>query len=78
MFWRANDVIVGVVTGVVVAVVAAALEAFFVAVRFLSFGAGAHGGLGEKLPLIAVVGAVVGGLTGFALGALIKPREKSS
>ena len=76
MFWRANDVIVGVVTGVVVAVVSACLEAFFVAVRFLTFGA--HGGgLGAKIPLIALVGAIVGGLTGLALGAFIKPREQA-
>ena len=77
MFWRANDVVVGVVTGVVVAIVSASLEAIFVAVRFLSFG-DHSGGLGGKLPVIALVGAIVGGLVGFALGALIKPREKSS
>lgn len=77
MFWRTNDVIVGVVTGVVVAVVSASLEAIFVAVRFLSFGTH-EGGLGAKLPVIALVGAIVGGLVGFGLGAIIKPREKSS
>ena len=76
MTWRLNDVFVGVVTGVVSAVVASIFEAFFLTERFLSLGQ--HGGgLGSKIPFIAVVGALVGGLVGFFIGALIKPRSQA-
>jgi hypothetical protein len=73
MFWRANDVLVGVVTGAIVAVIAAAIEAYFVTIRFITFG---HhgGGVGSGIGVITIVGAVVGGLVGLILGALIKPR----
>jgi gas vesicle protein len=76
MWWRANDVLVGVFTGVIAAVVAALFEAFFVTARFLSLGQ--HGGgLGSKIFLIAIVGAVVGGMVGFLVGAVIKPRAQT-
>ncbi len=76
MWWRANDVVVGVITGVFSAVVAALFEAFFVTSRFLSLGQ--HGGgIGSKLAFIAVVGAIVGGLVGFFVGAVIKPRPQT-
>ena len=75
MWWRANDVLVGVITGVCSAVVAALFEAFFVTTRFLSLGQ--HGGgVGSKWPIIAIVGAIVGGLVGFIVGAVIKPRPQ--
>lgn len=75
MWWRANDVLVGVVTGVFSAVVAALFEAFFVTARFLSLGS--HGGgIGSKIVLIALVGAIVGGAVGFFMGAVIKPRPR--
>lgn len=71
--WRANDVLVGVITGAIVAVVAAGMEAFLVTVRFMSLGA--HGGgLGSGVGVIGIVGAVVGGLIGLVLGAFIRPR----
>jgi hypothetical protein len=76
MMWRANDVLVGVITGVFSAVVAALFEALFVAQRFLSLGQ--HGGgLGSQILFIAVVGAIVGGLIGFVVGAIIKPRAQA-
>jgi hypothetical protein len=76
MWWRANDVVVGVITGVLSAVVAALFEALFVTARFLSLGE--HGGgLGSKMLVIALVGALVGGLVGFFLGAVIKPRPQT-
>jgi hypothetical protein len=75
MWWRANDVVVGVITGVFSAVVAALFEAFFVTARFLSLGQ--HGGgLGSKIFFIAIVGAIVGGIVGFFVGAVIKPRPQ--
>ena len=77
MWWRANDVVVGVITGVFSAVVAALFEAFFVTARFLSLGQ--HGGgLGSKILFIALVGAIVGGIVGFFVGAVIKPRPVGS
>jgi gas vesicle protein len=76
MWWRANDVLVGVVTGVFSAVVAALFEAFFVTARFLSLGQ--HGGgLGSKIFFIAIVGAIVGGIVGFFVSAVIKPRTQT-
>ncbi len=75
MWWRANDVLVGVITGVCSAVVAALFEAFFVTARFLSLGS--HGGgIGSKIFFIAIVGALVGGIVGFFVGAVIKPRPQ--
>jgi hypothetical protein len=76
MWWRANDVVVGVITGVFSAVVASLFEAFFVTTRFLSLGHNG-GSVGSKLPFIAVVGALVGGLVGFIVGAVIKPRPQA-
>jgi len=75
MWWRANDVLVGVITGVVVAIVAAAFEALFVTIRFLSFGA-QGGGVGSRIVVIAFIGAIVGGLVGLMIGAVIKPRTR--
>ncbi|GAC1304768.1 MAG: hypothetical protein NVS2B3_11820 [Vulcanimicrobiaceae bacterium] len=73
MLWRANDVLVGVITGICSAVIAAIFELFFVTQRFLSLGS--HGGgFGSKIVLIAIVGAIVGGIVGFFVGAVIKPR----
>jgi hypothetical protein len=71
--WRANDVLVGVITGAIVAVVAALMEFWLVAVRFMSLGQ--HGGgFGSGLGIILIVGAIVGAIVGFFLGALIKPK----
>lgn len=73
MWWRANDVFVGVVTGFFAAVVATLLEAFFLTERLLTLGA-RGGGLGDRLFFIALVGAIVGGIVGLIMGALIRPR----
>ena len=76
MMLRLNDVLIGVVTGVVVAIVAAVMEGVFVTMRFLSFGQ--HGGgVGSKLLLIALVGGAVGGIVGFLLASLLKPRSRA-
>jgi hypothetical protein len=74
--WRANDVLVGVITGAVVAVVAALLEFWLVALRFMSLGQ--HGGgVGSGLGLIVIVGAIVGGILGLILSGFIKPRTSA-
>jgi hypothetical protein len=74
--WRANDVLVGVITGVFSAVIASAFEAAFVTLRIVTLGE--HGGgLGSKLLFIAILGAIVGGIIGFFVGAVVKPRSQS-
>jgi hypothetical protein len=71
--WRANDVLVGVITGAIVALIAAGMESFLIAMRFMSFGA--HGGgFGSGMGIILIVGAIAGGIVGFILSAFIKPR----
>jgi hypothetical protein len=75
--WRANDVLVGIITGAIVAIVAALMEFWLVAVRFMSLGQ--HGGgFGSGLGLILIVGAIVGGIIGLLLGAVIKPRTTTT
>ena len=77
MVWRANDVLVGIITGVIVSTVAAALELYFISIRFFTLGA--HGGgFGSKLGIIAVIGAVLGALIGLIMGGLIRPRVRSN
>ena len=75
MWWRANDVLVGVITGVCSAIVAALFEATFVVQRFLSLGQ-SGGGIGSKWLVIAAVGAIVGGVVGFLVSAVIKPKAQ--
>ena len=74
MWLRINDVIVGVITGLLSAVIAASLEAGFTYARLFTFGH-AGGGLGSKLPFIAVIGAIVGGIVGLGLSGILKPRR---
>ena len=69
-----SDVLVGVVAGAVCSVVAAAFETLVLTARFFSLGH-VGGGLGSKLVLIALVGAVAGGIVGFLTGALFKQRD---
>jgi hypothetical protein len=76
MWWRANDVFVGVITGAFAAIIASALELFFVAEGVLSLGH-AGGGFGSKILVIGLTGALVGGIVGFFLGALVKPRVQT-
>jgi hypothetical protein len=75
VYLRLTDVLIGVIAGAICSVLAAGFEAFIVTLRFFSVG---HlgGGIGSKFLLIAVLGAVVGGLVGFAVGAFVKPRER--
>jgi membrane associated rhomboid family serine protease len=76
MVWRANDVLVGVVTGVIVSLVAAGIELYFISIRVFSLGQ--HGGgLGSKFGIIAAIGAIFGGLVGLIMGALVRPKVRS-
>ena len=75
VYLRLNDVLVGALAGAVCSVLAAGFEAFIVTLRFFSVG---HlgGGIGSKFLIIALLGAVVGGAVGLALGAIVKPRKR--
>ena len=77
MLLRWSDVLVGIVAGAVCSVVAAAFETVVLTARFFSLG---HigGGLGSKLVIIALVGAVGGGVVGFLVGALFKQRDSTA
>jgi branched-subunit amino acid ABC-type transport system permease component len=75
MLWRANDVLVGVVTGVFSAVFAALFEASIVTARFLSFDDEHGGSIGSKIFIIAIIGGIAGGVVGSFVGAAIKPRS---
>jgi hypothetical protein len=75
VYLRVSDVVVGIIAGAVCSVLAAGFEAFIVTLRFFSVG---HlgGGIGSKFLIIALLGAVVGGLVGYVVGAFFKPRER--
>jgi hypothetical protein len=69
-----SDVLVGIVAGAVCSVVAAAFEGSILIFRFFSLDR-VGGGFGSKLLLIALVGAIAGGVVGFLVGALFKQRD---
>jgi hypothetical protein len=75
VYLRVSDVLVGVIAGAVCSVLAAAFEAFIVTLRFFSVGR-LGGGIGSKFLIIAVLGAIVGGLVGLGVGAVVKPRGR--
>jgi hypothetical protein len=72
-----SDVLVGIFAGAVCSVVAAAFETFVLTARFFSLGH-VGSGVGGELILIALVGAGVGGVVGFLVGALFKPRDSAA
>ena len=74
MFWRVNDVLVGVVTGAICSVAAAVIEGTIAAARVFSFGHFGGGWL-PKLLFIALLGALVGGLLGVVMTTFAKPRQ---
>ena len=69
-----SDVLVGIVAGAVCSTVAAAFEGSILMFRFFSLDR-VGGGFGSKLLLIALVGAIAGGIVGFLVGALFKQRD---
>jgi len=69
-----NDVLVGLVAGAVCSVIAAVFETAVLTARFFSLDH-VGGGLGSKLVMIAIVGAIAGGCVGFLVGALFKQRD---
>ena len=68
-----SDVLVGIVAGAVCSVIAAAFEASVLSVRFFSLGK-VGVGLGGDLLLIALVGAITGGIVGFLVGTVFKAK----
>ena len=76
MYVRLDDILVGVITGAVCSVLAAVIEGFIATVRIFSFGR-IGGAFGADLVGIGVIGAILGGMVGIFLGALVKSREMS-
>jgi hypothetical protein len=76
VYWRLDDIVLGVITGAVCSVLAALIEGFIATVRIFSFGR-IGGGFEGELMTIACVGAVLGGLVGLFFGTLKKQREVS-
>ncbi|MBC5823678.1 MAG: hypothetical protein GIW99_10395 [Candidatus Eremiobacteraeota bacterium] len=74
---RLNDIVVGIVTGLISSVVAASIEAGYAYARIVSLGH-AGGTLGSKLPIIAIVGAIVGGIIGLGMSSILKPRNRTT
>lgn len=76
VFLKGIDVLVGVITGATCSVLVAVIETVMAALRVFPV---AHIGqaFGDKLALIALAGALFGGLVALALGVIIKPREKA-
>jgi hypothetical protein len=73
--WRLGDIVVGVISGAVCSVLAAFIEGFIATVRIFSFGR--IGAYGEDLLIVAVAGALLGGIVGACFGTVVKPRELS-
>ncbi len=72
-----NDVLVGIIAGAVCSVIAAAFEASVLTFRFFSLDH-VGGGLGSKLLVIALVGAIAGGVVGFLVGTFFKQRDPAA
>ena len=74
MLLRASDVLVGIIAGAVCSVIAALFEASILTLRFFSLGR-VGGGVGSKLLLIAIVGAIVGGIVASRVGLAGIPAD---
>jgi hypothetical protein len=74
---RVNDVVIGAVAGAICAVLAAAFEAGILAFRFFTIG---HfgGDVGSGVAVLALTGAVLGGLVGLSVRSLFGRREAPS
>ncbi len=70
-----SDVLVGIIAGAVCSVIAAAFETVVLTARFFTLDVG--GGLASRLFVIALAGALAGGVVGFLVGALFK-RDTSA
>jgi hypothetical protein len=75
VFLKGIDVLVGVITGAICSVLVAVIETVMAALRVFPV---AHVGqaFGGKLAIIALAGALFGGLVAFGLVVIVKPREK--
>ncbi|MDB5026366.1 MAG: hypothetical protein JWO66_55 [Candidatus Eremiobacteraeota bacterium] len=66
-----NDVLVGIIAGAVCSVIAAAFEASVLTFRFFTLETVGNG-LGSRLLVVALLGAIAGGIVGFLVGKLFK------
>ena len=76
VFLKGLDVVVGVITGAVCSVLVAVIETVMAALRVFPV---AHVGqaFGDKLAIIALAGALFGGLVALPLGVIVKAHEKT-
>lgn len=73
--WRFSDIVVGMISGAVCSVLAGFIEGVAASVRVLSFGR--IGAYGTTLLMLALAGAVLGGIVGVFFGAVRKPRSST-
>ncbi|HXP92157.1 MAG TPA: hypothetical protein VN905_01685 [Candidatus Binatia bacterium] len=76
VFLKGIDVLVGVITGAICSVLVAVIETVMAALRVFPV---AHVGqaFGDKLAIVALAGALFGGLVALPLGVIVKQREKA-
>jgi hypothetical protein len=76
VFVKGIDVLVGVITGAICSVLVAVIETVMAALRVFPV---AHVGLafGDKLALIALAGALFGGLVTLPLAVVVNAHEKA-
>jgi hypothetical protein len=76
LFLKGIDVLVGVITGAICSVLVAVIETVMAALRVFPV---AHIGqaFGDKLAIVALAGALFGGLVALPLGVIIKQHEKA-
>jgi hypothetical protein len=71
--WRFSDIVVGMISGAVCSVLAGFIEGVAASVQVLSFGR--VGAYGTTILMLALAGAVLGGIVGVFFGAVRKPRS---
>jgi len=76
VFVKGLDVLVGVITGAICSVLVVVIETAMAALRVFPV---AHVGqaFGDKLAIVALAGALFGGLVALPLGVIVKQRGKA-
>ncbi|HXF35152.1 MAG TPA: hypothetical protein VN603_11330 [Candidatus Acidoferrales bacterium] len=76
VFVKGLDVLVGVITGAICSVLVVVIETVMAALRVFPV---AHVGqaFGDKLAIVALAGALFGGLVALPLGVIVKQRGKA-
>jgi hypothetical protein len=76
VFVKGLDILVGVITGAICSVLVVVIETVMAALRVFPV---AHVGqaFGDKLAIVALAGALFGGLVALPLGVIVKQRGKA-